>query len=246
MNRFEDKVVLITGAASGIGRATVERIGAEGGRLLCADVATGALGDVVAATPARAIAQKCDVSSGESCQEAVDACLREYGKLDCLVNMAGILQMGHTETFPREQWKRVLDVNLSGTFFMCQAALPALLESKGNIVNAASSICFRSTPYAAAYAASKGGVLALSRMLAVEYGRRGLRVNSVAPGSIETPMAVPPGLPEDAEFRLLQRSMALTGTAGPEVIAAAIAYLGSDDARHVNGEHLLIDGATAA
>ena len=249
MKRFDNKVVLVTGAASGIGRAAVERIASEGGRLLCVDVVEDALvasaqraGDV----GGEGIAHPCDVSRVAQCQEAVAACLEHFGRLDALVNMAGILRMGHTAEFPPEQWQRVLDVNLSGTFYMCQAALPALLESKGNIVNAASAISFRTTPYAAAYAASKGGVLSLSRMLAVEYGPRGLRVNAVAPGSIDTPMSVPPGLPEDADYKLLQRSMALTGQAGPEVIAAAIAYLASDDARHVNGEHILIDGAATA
>ena len=240
---------MVTGAASGIGRATAERIARERGSVFCVDVNASALDEVVARVDelgGRGAARSCDVSSATDCRAAVVACVERFGRIDALVNMAGIIRMGHTEEFPIEQWQQVLDVNLSGTFYMCQAALPHLLEVGGNIVNAASSICFRSTPYAAAYAASKGGILALSRMLAVEYGKRGLRANSVAPGSIETAMAVPPGLPEDADFKILQRSMALTGPAGPEVIAASIAYLASDDARHVNGEHILVDGATVA
>ena len=238
MNRFEDKVVLITGAASGIGRATVERIGAEGGRLLCADVADEALAEVVAALPGRAVAQTCDVSVADSCTKAVEVCLEEFGRLDCLINMAGILQMGHTETFPREQWKRVLDVNLSGTFFMCQAALPALLESKGNIVNAASSICFRSTPYAAAYAASKGGVLALSRMLAVEYGRRGLRVNSVAPGAFASDMN--PTARDHAEE--MGKHMPTGRIGKPGDIAGTCVWLAAAAGDWVCGTNITVDG----
>ncbi len=249
MERFENKVVLVTGAASGIGRAATERIAREHGRVYCADVNAEALGDVaarVAELGGQGASRVCDVSKVADCRATVAACVERFGRVDALVNMAGIIRMGHTEDFSVETWQQVLDINLSGTFYMCQAAIPHLLEVKGNIVNAASSICFRATPYAAAYAASKGGILTMSRMLAVEYGKRGLRVNSVAPGSIDTSMAAPPGLPEDADFKVLSRSMALTGQAGPEVIANAIAYLASDDAHHVNGEHILVDGATVA
>lgn len=249
MDRFENKVVLITGAASGIGRAAAERIAGEKGRVFCVDVTEDALAEAAAKVDelgGEGASSVCDVSQVESCRATVAACIERFGRIDSVVNMAGIIRMGHTDSFPVEMWQKVLDINLSGTFYMCQAAIPHLLETKGNIVNAASSICFRSTPYAAAYAASKGGILTMTRMLAVEYGKRGLRANSVAPGSIDTPMAAPPGYPEDADFDIIRRSMALTGSAGPEVIAAAIAYLASDDAHHVNGEHILVDGATTA
>lgn len=249
MHRFEEKVVLVTGAASGIGRSATERIAEEGGRVFCVDVNAEALEAVaqrVGELGGEGAAHACDVSRAGACRDAVEACVARFGRLDALVNMAGIIRMGHTESFPVETWQKVLDINLSGTFYMCQAALPHLLETKGNIVNAASSICFRATPYAAAYAASKGGILTMSRMLAVEFGKQGLRVNSVAPGQIDTPMAAPPGYPEDADFSIIQRSMALTGQEGPQTVAAAIAYLASDDAHHVNGEHILVDGATCA
>lgn len=249
MDRFENKVVLVTGAASGIGRAATERIASEKGRVFCLDVNAEPLAEVVAKVDelgGEGASSTCDVSRIDDCAAAVAACVERFGRIDSLVNMAGIIRMGHTDTFPAETWKQVIDVNLGGTFYMCQAAIPHLLETKGNIVNAASSISFRATPYAAAYAASKGGILSMSRMLAVEYGKRGLRVNCVAPGSIKTPMAAPPGLPEDADYPVVMRSMALTGQEGPEVIAAAIAYLASDDAHHVNGEHILVDGATVA
>ncbi|MBM4268688.1 MAG: SDR family oxidoreductase [Deltaproteobacteria bacterium] len=270
MKRFEGKVVLVTGAASGIGRATVERIASEGGRMWCVDVVAdaaeasstravelgveagahaaeaGAHAAEAGAHAAEAGAHAADVSDPEQCRAAVRACVERFGRLDALVNMAGIIQMGHSAEFPQDAWNRVLAVNLSGTFYMCQAAIPSLLASKGSIVNAASTTCFRATPYAAAYAASKGGILALTRTLAVEYGKQGLRVNAVAPGSIRTAMAAPPGFPEDADWKLIQRSMALTGQAGPETVASAIAYLASDDGLHVNGEYLTVDGATLA
>lgn len=249
MDRFESKVVLITGAASGIGRAAAQRIAKEKGRVFCVDVNAEPLSEVVSEVDelgGEGASQTCDVSKVDDCRATIAACVERFGRIDSLVNMAGIIRMGHTDTFPVETWHQVIDINLTGTFYMCQAALPRLLETKGNIVNAASSICFRATPYAAAYAASKGGILTMSRMLAVEYGKRGLRVNSVAPGSIKTPMAAPPGLPEDADYDIIMRSMSLTKPEGPDVIAAAIAYLASDDAHHVNGEHILVDGATVA
>ena len=249
MDRFENKVVLVTGAAAGIGRAATERIGREHGRVFCVDVNAEPLEEAAARVTelgGEGVAHACDISHVEDCRAAVAACVERFGRLDALVNMAGIIRMGHTDSFPVDTWHQVLDINLSGTFYMCQAAIPHLLETKGNIVNAASSICFRATPYAAAYAASKGGILAMSRMLAVEYGKKGLRVNSVAPGQIDTAMAAPPGYPEDADFGIIQRSMALTGGEPPTVVASAIAYLASDDAHHVNGEHILVDGATCA
>jgi NAD(P)-dependent dehydrogenase (short-subunit alcohol dehydrogenase family) len=130
---------------------------------------------------------------------------------------------------------------------MCRAALPHLLDSGGNIVNVSSTAALAGLPYGAAYGASKGGVLGLTRALAVEYGKQGVRCNAVCPGSIKTPMSAGgAGLPQDADMKLVMRQMALDRPRGPETVASLIAFLASDEAAHVNGEHILVDGGTLA
>jgi len=161
-----------------------------------------------------------------------------------LCNIAGILLMEHAHATRLEDWRRVIDVNLTGTFLVSMAALPHLLEAKGNIVNASSTSALAGLPYGAAYGASKGGVLALTRTLAVEYGRQGLRANAVCPGSITTPMTSRGKLPKDPDFKLLARAMALDQARGPETVAGVIAMLASEDGAHINGEHIRIDGGT--
>jgi NAD(P)-dependent dehydrogenase (short-subunit alcohol dehydrogenase family) len=136
-------------------------------------------------------------------------------------------------------------VNLTGTFLMCRAALPHLLDARGHIVNTASTAALAGLPYGAAYAASKGGVIALTRTLAVEYGRRGLRANAVCPGSIKTPITKTP-MPSDLDATLIPRLMALDGPRGPESVAGVIALLASQDGEHINGEVIRVDGGTLA
>ena len=247
--RFEGKVALVTGAASGIGRATALRLAQEGASLLLTDVQAEALeATAKSATQlgARAEAHAADVSDREACRASVATCIERYGRLDTLCNIAGILRMSHAHEISQEEWNLVLAVNLSGTFYMCQAALPHLLETKGSIVNTSSTAALAGTAYAAAYAASKGGVQALTRTLAVEYGKQGVRVNAVCPGSIKTPMSSRSALPEGMDFDLIKRIMALDEPRGPETVAAAIAFLASEDAVHVNGESIRVDGATLA
>jgi meso-butanediol dehydrogenase/(S,S)-butanediol dehydrogenase/diacetyl reductase len=247
MNRFEGKVALITGAASGIGRATAERLAQEGARVLCTDVqrdAVEATAKDIREAGGEAEARVCDVSNPEHITETVQACIDRFGKLDILCNIAGILRFDHTHEIALEDWQRVMDINLTGTFLMCQAALPHLLESKGNIVNTASTSSLAGLPYGAAYGASKGGVLAFTNAIAVEYGKQGVRANAVCPGSITTPMTQSPTLPEGMDGKLLFRAMPLDQFRGPETAASVIAFLASDDAAHVNGERIRCDGAT--
>jgi meso-butanediol dehydrogenase/(S,S)-butanediol dehydrogenase/diacetyl reductase len=239
-------VALVTGAGSGIGRATVHRLVDEGAMVLAVDLSQDGL-DVTrkeAADGERVALLAGDVADPATAPVAVAAALDLGGRLDLVVNGAGILRFEHTHEATLAGWEQILRVNLTGTFLFCQAAIPALLESKGNIVNIASTSATYGHPWAAAYAASKGGVLALTKTLAVEYAKQGLRVNAVCPGSIETPITGAFNLPEGADGRLLHRIMSPTGMAGPEVVAAAIAYLGSSDGTHVNGADLRIDGAT--
>ncbi|MFP5255083.1 MAG: SDR family NAD(P)-dependent oxidoreductase [Acidimicrobiia bacterium] len=248
MQRYAGRTVLLTGGGSGIGRATVLRLVEEGATVLAVDVAAEGLAGTVAgaARPDAVVPIEGDVTDPDLAPAAVAEALQRTGRLDLLVSAAGILRFEHSHEADLDAWERVLAVNLTGAFRFCRAAIPALLDGGGAIVNVASTSSHFGHPWAAAYAASKGGVLALTKTLAVEYATQGLRANAVCPGSIDTPITAAFHLPDGADGRLLRRIMSPTGMAGPEVVAAAIAYLGSDDATHVNGEDLRVDGATHA
>lgn len=249
MERFSGKTALITGAAAGIGRATAQRLASEGANLLLVDVQEDGVAETAslcATSSGRAVAMSSDVADPAQIDAAVRRCIAEFGSLDVLVNIAGILTLEHTHELGLETWNRVLLVNLTGTFLFCKAALPHLLISGGNIVNTSSTSALAGMPYAAAYGASKAGILALTRTLAVEYGKRGVRANAVSPGSIKTAMGSRQHLPEDLDWRLIERHMPLDRARGPEVVAAVIAMLASEDGAHINGESIRVDGGTLA
>jgi NAD(P)-dependent dehydrogenase (short-subunit alcohol dehydrogenase family) len=247
--RFEGRIVLVSGAGSGIGRATVLALAGEGASLFCVDVdapAAEAAAKQATALGAPALASACDVSSPAQVEAAVGACVAAFGRLDGLCHAAGILHMANTHEHTLDAWERVLAVNLTGTFLICRAALPHLLAARGAIVNVASTAGLRGMPWGAAYGASKGGVLAFTRTLAVEYGKRGLRANSVCPGSIDTPMSTGAKIPEGADRDLLQRIVPLDHSRGPETVASVIALLLSDEGAHINGEDVRVDGGMQA
>jgi NAD(P)-dependent dehydrogenase (short-subunit alcohol dehydrogenase family) len=239
VQRFDGRVACVTGAASGIGRATVARLVQEGAAVVAVDVQP--------CEPAgeRVHAIVGDVSDPAVAERAVAEAVERFGALHVLANVAGILRTARTHEHTLDTWERVLAVNLTGTFLACRAAIPALLDAGGGaIVNTASTAALAGHPWAAAYSASKGGVLALTKVLAVEYARDGIRTNCVCPGSIDTPITADFQFPEGVDKRLITRCMAIDHPRGPETVAAAIAFLASDDAAHVNGESLRVDGGT--
>ncbi|GAB7034434.1 SDR family oxidoreductase [Streptomyces sp. NPDC021749] len=254
MNRFEGRRVLITGAGSGIGRATVHRILAEGGRVVAADVDAEGL----AATAARAAGEGTagrlrtavlDIADEAAVRSGVAAAVAGLGGLDVLVNAAGILRSAHTHETGLELFQAIITTNLTGTFLMIREALPALLEGASPVVvNFSSTSASFAHPYMAAYAASKGGIQSMTHAIAAEYGKQGLRAVCVAPGSIASGMTTGrgPGLPEDADMSLFAKLAPALGEgfAGPETVAGVIAMLASQDGAFITGTEIRIDGGT--
>jgi NAD(P)-dependent dehydrogenase (short-subunit alcohol dehydrogenase family) len=245
MQRFAGKVVLITGAASGIGHAAALRIAEEGGQIAAVDVDPHALENAVDALRQRDLPVegfRCDVSQPDQVKATVNAAVSHFGKLDALCNVAGILRVGHSHEVTLAQWNQILGVNLTGTFLMCQAALPHLIASRGYIVNTASTAALGRHPWMAAYAASKGGVISLSKCLSLEYIRQKINVNVVIPGGFSTPLQENFKVPEGADGTLIQGAMPKIRMGKPVHAASVIAFLASDDARYIHGTEVLVDG----
>lgn len=248
-DRFARQTAVVTGAASGIGRATAIRLGAEGAKVLCLDVqeeAASATVEAVTQLGGTATARACDVSDPTQCTDAVTEAVASWGRLDVLCNVAGVLRSDHADRMSDESWNQVLAVNLSGPFFMSRAALPHLLEQRGAIVNVASTAGVMGQAYLAAYAASKHGVVGLTRSLAIEFARKGLRVNAVCPGGVDTAMTQGIVFPDDANYHLVMRAALVDETQPPESVASLISWLGSEEARFVNGAVVPIDAGVTA
>jgi len=246
----EDRVALVTGAASGIGRATARLFGGDGVRVGCFDVDAAGVEETAAAIRADggdALVIEGDVSNEVDAKAAVLTTLERYGAIDVLANVAGVGHFRHSTEESLDDWNRIVGINLTGTFLMCQNAIPALIERRGAIVNVASISGLGGHPYAAAYGASKAGVIALTKTLAAEYAAAGLRVNAVAPGGVLTPILESFTPPEDSDDQLMGRAVPLNGLfVEPEEVARAIAFLASDTMPNTTGTVLVIDGATTA
>ncbi len=248
--RFERKTVLVTGAASGIGRATAERLAGEGAQLALADRDAPGLDAVAAALRSQHGAEArtfvYDAADGDASARMTSDAAEALGGLDCVVCNAGIYRRSHFADISPADWSLLIAVNLTSVARIVQAALPALIESRGNFVATSSTAGIHGVGYAAHYAAAKAGIIALTKSLAAEYASSGVRFNAVAPGRIKTALSAGITPLEGQDKLLLTRPPRLDGRkegGTPEEVASAIAYLASDDASFVSGSVLVVDGA---
>jgi NAD(P)-dependent dehydrogenase (short-subunit alcohol dehydrogenase family) len=247
--RLQDKVTIITGAGSGMGRVAARMFAAEGARLVLADVSPETAEDAareVREAGGKAIGVAADVSREADAEAMVDAAVDAYGRLDVLYNNAGVMPAADHSVVDTDvdTWDKVMAVNVRGVFLGCKHAIPHMIESGGgSIVNIASFVALVgcSVPQDA-YTASKGAVLSLTRSLAVQFGPSGIRTNAICPGPVETPLLMD-WLVKDEEAKRIRLARNPTGRFGkPEEIVAMAVYLASDESRFTNGASLVVDG----
>jgi 2-dehydro-3-deoxy-L-rhamnonate dehydrogenase (NAD+) len=242
--RFEGKTAIVTGGARGIGQATSARIAQEGGRVLIADVDLAAAEETAQAIGANAVAHQLNVTSEESWADAVSQAVSLWGKVDILVNNAGVAGDNVVSwEMPVAEWKRVIDIDLTGVFLGCRAVVPGMIEhGYGRIVNVASIAGKEGNPSAAAYSAAKAGVIGLTKSVGKEVATKGILVNCIAPAVIETPILAQVS---DAHKAYMLQRIPMGRLGQPEEVAALIAFLSSDDLTFSTGAVYDISGGRA-
>jgi meso-butanediol dehydrogenase/(S,S)-butanediol dehydrogenase/diacetyl reductase len=245
--RFSGKTVVVTGGASGIGLAAVRRFHAEGAAVVVADINGDAARDVARELgDNRCLARKVDVSNWEQVKDLMDRAAATFGGLDIVFNNAGITSFSAIPESSLEEWHRVIEIDLSGIFFGCKAAIPLMRERGGGaIINTASGSGLKGDYGAIAYCAAKGGVINFTRAAALDHAREGIRVNAVSPGPIATPLLR--GIDKMKKLRdQWQESIPMGRFGNPEEIAAVVAFLASDDATYLTGVTIPVDGGVMA
>jgi pyridoxal 4-dehydrogenase len=245
MNRLDNKVALVTGAAQGIGRAVAVLLAADGARVIVADLNLPGAREVAAGLGGGALAYGCDVADPDQVAALVAAVEAAAGGIDILVNNAAIVPFIAWDDVDLAHFRRVIDVNLTGTFIVCRAVSDQMrrLDRGGRIVNMCSNSLLAGTPNMAAYVASKGGVFGLTRALATELGKYRITVNAVMPGLVASEGAM--ATPHRDSFGFVEMLQALKGHGTPEDIAPAVAFLVSDDAHWITGQTLNVDAGMA-
>ena len=240
--RLENKVVIITGAGSGIGKETALLFEKEGAKVVVADMNEKAGEETVAEIKknGEGFFVKLDVSDREQSKHMVKTTLEKYGRIDVLINNAGIVQDAFLSKMTEEQWDKVIDVNLKGVFNCTQAVVEVMMnQGNGVIINTSSIVGLNGNVGQVNYAATKAGLIGMTKTLAKELGKKGIRVNAVAPGFIATPMTS--NVPEKI-LEMMKEKTPLRRLGAPKDIANAYLYLASDEANFVNGAVLCVDG----
>lgn len=240
MSKFNNKTVFVTGASSGLGLATAQYFAGQGANVFGVGRNESALQQLEQGS-GNISTRIMELSDSSSCNAAIQSCVEQYGGLDVLVNAAGKHQLNHSTEVSDEDWQRDLAVNISGPFYLCRAAIPHLLERKGNIVNVASIAGLSGQPYSAGYCSAKHALIGLTRSLALEYMHSDLRVNVICPGGMDTPQVQNFSFPDGVDFDLMMRSSALRGMMQPEDVATVIGFLASDDAKTIHGAVYPVD-----
>lgn len=246
MNRVEGKVIIVTGAASGLGAADAKLLAKHGAQVILTDVDAEGGKSIAEDVGGEFIEQ--DVSDEQSWSALVEGVMNTHGKLDVLVNNAGIAPIANAETTTTEMWRKVLAVNLDGTFFGCRAAIPAMKEGGGgSIINMSSTAALVGHAPYFAYAAAKGGIRSMTKSMALHCRdtKTGIRCNTIHPGSINTPMVQESfmelggyELKQDADAETIRNTL---GVGQPEDVANMVLYLASDESKHVTGAEMVID-----
>jgi NAD(P)-dependent dehydrogenase (short-subunit alcohol dehydrogenase family) len=242
------KAALVTGAASGLGRAAAVRLAEAGANLTIVDVNADALAETASLLggSGEVFTHVANLADPEACRGAVKAAVERFGRLDALCNIAGIIKFANSHEMTQDLYLLTMAINLNAPFFLSQAAIPYLLESNGAIVNCASSAALIGEAYAAAYCASKAGLVNLTKAMAMEYSKQTIRINAVAPGGMMTNIANGMTMPEGVDFTLIQRFSGLRGLVEVEDVAEAIAMLASPAGRSYHGACISIDAGITA
>jgi NAD(P)-dependent dehydrogenase (short-subunit alcohol dehydrogenase family) len=246
---FEGKVVLVTGAASGLGQLASIRFAAEGAKLCLIDLNGEGLAETASAITdagGTCVSLAADLGEPANCAAAVATAIDAFGKLDVLCNVAGMLRIHPLAEISVQDWDRLLSANLSAPLFMIQAAMPHLVETHGNVINVVSTAAFLGQAYMAPYGATKAALLSLTRSLAMEFMHKPVRINALAPGGMLTPMATGLTIPDGLEMDLVGRYMGIRPPSEIEDILEPLLFLASDRARAVHGACYTADNGITA
>jgi NAD(P)-dependent dehydrogenase (short-subunit alcohol dehydrogenase family) len=244
---MKGKAALVTGAASGLGRATAVKLAEAGADLCIVDVNADALAETAALLGSvQILTHVANLAEPEACKGTVAAAVARFGRLDALCNIAGIIKFANSHEMAQSDYLLTIAINLNAPFFLSQAAIPHLLETNGAIVNCASSAALIGEAYAAAYCASKAGIVNMTKAMAMEYSRKPIRINAVAPGGMITNIANGMRMPEGVEYDLVQRFSGLRGTVEVDDVANLFAMLASPAGRSYHGACISIDAGITA